>query len=65
MTGLIDKSYIEHEYKLAVMDFKLAKNEDEQWDARRTMAKLEQIAMQEFGFDYADQLHMYVQVERG
>ena len=63
MTGLIDKSYIEHEYKLAVMDFKLAKNEDEQWDARRTMAKLEQIAMQEFGFDYADQLH--IEIERG
>ena len=57
MTGLIDKSYIEHEYKLAILDFKIAKNENEQWNARKSMAKLEQIAMQEFGFDYADQLH--------
>lgn len=53
---LIDKSYIEREYRLAFLDFKTAKNEDEQWNARRSMAKLEQIAMQEFGFEYADKL---------
>ena len=57
MTGLIDKDYIEREYRLAFLEFKTAKNEEEQWNARKTMAKLEQIAMQEFGFEYADQLH--------
>ena len=56
MSGLIEKSYIEREYRLAFLEFKTAKNEDEQWNARKSMAKLEQIAMQEFGFDYADQL---------
>ena len=63
MTGLIDKSYIEHEYKLAILDFRIAKNEDEQWNARKSMAKLEQIAMQEFGFEYADQLHALIKAK--
>lgn len=50
------KKYIEEQYHLAVLDFKTAKNEDEQWQARKTMARLEQIAMQEYGFEYADSL---------
>ena len=50
------KDYIENEYRLAVSDFKLAKNEDEQWDARKRMAKLEQIASSAYGFEYADSL---------
>lgn len=56
MSGLIEKSYIEREYRLAFLEFKTAKNEDEQWNARKAMARLEQIAMQEYGFEYADQL---------
>lgn len=51
------KEYIEEQYKLAILDFKTARNEDEQWNARKTMARLEQIAMQEYGFEYADFLH--------
>lgn len=51
------KNYIEEQYHLAMLDFKTAKNEDEQWQARKTMARLEQIAMREYGFDYADELH--------
>lgn len=57
MSNLITKEYIEREYHLAMLDFKTAKNEDEQWEARKTMARLEQIAMQEFGMEYADELH--------
>lgn len=57
MTGLVSKEYIEREYHLAMLDFRTAKNEDEQWNARKTMARLEQIAAQEFGFDYADELN--------
>lgn len=57
MSGLITKEYLEREYRLAVLDFKTAKNEDEQWEARKTMARLEQIATQEFGTEYADELH--------
>lgn len=51
------KEYIENQYHQAVLEFKVAKNEDERWEARKTMARLEQIAMQEFGFQYADELH--------
>ena len=56
MTNLITKEYIEREYKQALLEFKCAHTEDEQWEVRKTMARLEQIAMQEFGFDYADQV---------
>ena len=52
----MDKKYIEEQYHLAMLDFFTAKNEDEQWEARKTMARLEQIAMQEYGFEYADEL---------
>jgi hypothetical protein len=57
MSELILKEYIEREYHLAVLDFKTAHNEDDQWKARKTMARLEQIAMQEYGFEYSDGLH--------
>ena len=53
----MDKKYIENQYHLAVLDFHTAQNEDEQWEARKTMARLEQIAAQEYGFEYADELH--------
>ena len=52
----MEKSYLEEQYRLAVSDFKVARNEDEQWEARKTMARLEQIAEQAYGADYADQL---------
>ena len=59
------KDYIENEYRLAVSDFKLAKNEDEQWDARKRMAKLEQIASSAYGFEYADSLKVNPCVRHG
>ena len=52
----MDKSYIESQYRLAWLDFKTAHNEDEQWDARKRMAKLEALASELYGFDYADSL---------
>ena len=57
MSVFPSKKYIEEQYHLAMLEYKTAKNEDEQWEARKTMARLEQIASQEFGFDYADELH--------
>ena len=44
-------------YHLAVLDFQTARSEEAQWEARKTMARLEQIAAQEYGFEYADDLH--------
>lgn len=52
----ISKNYIEREYRQAILEYKCAANEDEQWELRKTMARLEQIAMQEYGFEYADEL---------
>lgn len=54
----MDKSYIENAYRQAFLEFKCAHSEEEQWSARATMARLEAIAMQEYGFDYADTLKM-------
>lgn len=56
MSELITKKYIEEQYELAVMEYKTACSEDEQWEARKTMARLERIAMEEYGFDYADEI---------
>lgn len=56
MTGLITKDYIKREYEQAIREFRCAINEEEQWNSRKTMARLEQIAMQEFGFEYSDEL---------
>ncbi len=56
---MVDKSYIEKEYKLAVQDLRLAAtipDDDAQWKARKNMARLEAIAAQCYGFDYADSL---------
>lgn len=53
----MDKKYLEEQYRLAVLDYKTAKNEDEKWRARKSMASIERSAMQEYGFNYADELH--------
>ena len=54
---VISKQRIEEEYRLAFLDYKTAKNEEEQWYARKAMARLEKIAMEDYGFEYADSLH--------
>ena len=53
----MDKKYIEDQYHLAMLDFKIARNEEEQWEVRKTMARLEQIGVQKYGFEYVDKLH--------
>lgn len=56
ITGLISKEYIIREYSQAIREFQCAHTEDEQWQARKTMARLENISVHEFGFDYVDEL---------
>ena len=58
--SMVDKEYIEREYRQAMLEFKTAHNEDEQWQARNTMARLEHIAMLGYGFAYADELHQKI-----
>lgn len=57
MKNLISKERIEEMYHFAVLNFKGAINEDQQWEARKMMMNLEIIATQEYGFEYCDQLH--------
>lgn len=51
-----NKDYIEREYKQAISDFKVAHNENERWKCRKTMAKLELLACEFYGYEYADWL---------
>ena len=50
------KQYIEEQYRLAQLDFEIARNEEEQWDARRRMSRLMRLAAELYGFAYADAL---------
>lgn len=50
------KEYLEREYRLALSDYKLARSEDDKWEALKVLAKLEQLAAECYGFDYADQI---------
>lgn len=54
----MDKQYIEKEYEQAIKEYNAALTEDDLDTARRTMKRLEAIAMQDYGFDYADELAM-------
>lgn len=60
--GRLNKKYIEEQYQLAILDFMTAHNEDERWESRKTMARLEQIAMQEYDIAYADELHQKLEI---
>jgi hypothetical protein len=56
--GMTDhRDYLDEQYKIAVLDYKSAHNEDEQWSARKRMAQTERTASELYGFDFADQLH--------
>lgn len=50
----MDKSYIENLYQSAILDFKFAHTEDEQWAARMDMAKIERYAIEQFGYVYVE-----------
>lgn len=53
----MSKEYLEREYKAAVDMFLLALTEDEQWKARRIMAETERAAIEQYGTEYAEELH--------
>lgn len=52
----VDCGYIELSYAQAIREYQTATTEKELDEARREMARLEQIAMQDHGFKYADWL---------
>lgn len=50
----MDKEYIKNQYKLAYLDFRTARSENDAWDARKRMAKLEALASELYGFEWSD-----------
>ena len=60
----MDKEYIEKEYEQAIKEYNAALTEDDLDTARRTMKRLEAIAMQDYGFDYADELAMKKEIRQ-
>lgn len=47
----MDKQYIEKEYEQAIKEYNAALTEDDLDTARRTMKRLEAIAMQDYGIE--------------
>lgn len=47
----MDKGYLTEQYRLAILDFQTAHNEDEQWSARKQMARIERTAFELYGKD--------------
>ena len=54
--NIFSKESIEKEYNFAWFDFCMAHTDDDQWKARKRMARLERTAAEMYGFDYADSL---------
>ena len=53
----MDKEYLEEQYGIAVSDFKLAHDEEGQWNARKEMARLETLMTQQWGTEYCKSVH--------
>lgn len=53
---MANKEYIERDYKQAISDFKVSHNENERWECRKRMAKLELLACEFYGYQYLDYL---------
>lgn len=55
----VSKEYLEREIKIAINDFYLARNDDELWNARKSVTKTLEVASLYYGFEFADKLdHM-------
>lgn len=50
------REYLKEQYKVAWSDFQIARSEDEQWDARKRLAKIEQTAIELYGNGFVEDL---------
>lgn len=50
------REYLKEQYKIAWSDFQIARSEDEQWDARKRLAKIEQTAIELYGNGFVEDL---------
>ncbi len=53
----MDKQYLETRYKAAAADWRMAATPQARQQATDRMARLERLAMESQGFDFADFLH--------
>lgn len=59
----MDKDYINQEYRLAYLDYKIATCDDNRNAALKNMSRLELLASQMFGFEYCDSLRKENNIE--
>ena len=52
----LSEEYFKDQYKMAMSDFLCSHSENDQWEARKRMAKLERLASEMYGFDFSDKL---------
>ena len=52
----MDKEYLMEQYRLAILNFQTAHNDDEQWSARKQMANIERTALDLFGNELDQEL---------
>lgn len=50
------KKYLIEQYAVMLSDYRIADNDEKKWDLRKGMARIEKLAMEEHGFDFADLL---------
>lgn len=51
------KENLEAMYKIAVSDFKCARDEEEQWRFRAELARIERMMAENYGFAECDRIH--------
>lgn len=51
-----NREYLREQYRLAISDFKVAGNEEQKWDARKAMARLEVTAIELYGNELLEEL---------
>lgn len=52
----VSEKYIVEQYRNSLLDYYTAVNDGEKWSARSSMARLEELAMLQYGFAFADEL---------
>lgn len=52
----LSEEYFKEQYVMAMNDFLCSHSENDQWEARKRMARLERLASEMYGFDFSDNL---------
>lgn len=52
----MDREYLRRQYHLAVLELKTAHNEDEQWQAREQMARIERTVLELLGEECVNEI---------